>query len=223
MILIISGIPQICSPCSETHLSAFLTTWHHHLHDFTRPECYLVRRLHSRVLQTSLSCPPGASVAVFLVSSSSLVSTCIAGKCLGEFFKDFIYLLLERREKREREKEKSIIVQEIQPLVAFRMPPARNLARNPGKCPDWESNQPPFSSQAGTQSTEPHQPGLEEIFITASSEEVHCKTFDQECAKNAAPNLPHASHCICENNAGFHGEVERKWPSSVWYTLTSGL
>ena len=27
-------------------------------------------------------------------------------------------------------------------------------------CPDWESNQRPFGSQAGTQSTELHQPGL---------------------------------------------------------------
>ena len=25
---------------------------------------------------------------------------------------------------------------------------------------DWESNQQPFGSQAGAQSTEPHQPGL---------------------------------------------------------------
>ena len=35
-----------------------------------------------------------------------------------------------------------------------------NLARNPGRCPDWESNQRPFGLQAGAQSTEPHQPGL---------------------------------------------------------------
>ena len=30
---------------------------------------------------------------------------------------------------------------------------------NPGMCSDWESNQQPFRLQAGTQSTEPHQPG----------------------------------------------------------------
>ena len=35
-----------------------------------------------------------------------------------------------------------------------------NLACNPGMCPDWESNQLSFGSQAGAQSTEPHQPGL---------------------------------------------------------------
>ena len=27
-------------------------------------------------------------------------------------------------------------------------------------CPDWELNWQPFGSQAGTQFTEPHQPGL---------------------------------------------------------------
>ena len=38
------------------------------------------------------------------------------------------------------------------------MPPTGDLARNPGMCPDWESNQGPLASQASTQSTEPHQP-----------------------------------------------------------------
>ena len=33
-----------------------------------------------------------------------------------------------------------------------------NLACNLGIGSDWESNQPPFGSQAGAQSTEPHQP-----------------------------------------------------------------
>ena len=36
--------------------------------------------------------------------------------------------------------------------------PSGDLAHNPGMCPDWESNRPPFDSQASTQSTEPHQP-----------------------------------------------------------------
>ena len=38
--------------------------------------------------------------------------------------------------------------------------PTGNSAHNPGMCPDWESNWQPFGLQAGTQSTEPHQPGL---------------------------------------------------------------
>ena len=44
-------------------------------------------------------------------------------------------------------------------MVASHVPPTGDLAHNPGMCPDWESNQRPFGSQAGTQSTEPHQPG----------------------------------------------------------------
>ena len=47
-----------------------------------------------------------------------------------------------------------------QRVVASHAPPARDLACNPGKCPDWKSNQQPFGLQARAQSTEPHQPGL---------------------------------------------------------------
>ena len=39
------------------------------------------------------------------------------------------------------------------------MPLIGDLACNAGMCPDWELNQEPFDSQAGTQFTEPHQPG----------------------------------------------------------------
>ena len=39
------------------------------------------------------------------------------------------------------------------------MPSTGDMACNPGMCSDWESNQQPFGFQAGTQSTEPHQPG----------------------------------------------------------------
>ena len=39
-------------------------------------------------------------------------------------------------------------------------PPTWDLAHNPGMCLDWELTQRPFDSQAGAQSTEPHQPGL---------------------------------------------------------------
>ena len=45
-------------------------------------------------------------------------------------------------------------------VVAPCVPLTGDLARNPGMCPDWESNHQPFDSQAGTQSTKPHQPGL---------------------------------------------------------------
>ena len=45
-------------------------------------------------------------------------------------------------------------------MVASHVPPTGDLACNPGICPDWEWNQRPLALQAGTQSTETHQPGL---------------------------------------------------------------
>ena len=78
---------------------------------------------------------------------------------LGFFKKDYIYLLLERGEGREKERERNIIDQEKHRLVASNTPPTGDLACNPGLCPDWESNHRPFSSQAGAQSTESHQAG----------------------------------------------------------------
>ena len=45
-------------------------------------------------------------------------------------------------------------------MVAFPTFRTRDLACNPGMCPDWESNRRPCGSQAGAQSTQPHQPGL---------------------------------------------------------------
>ena len=53
----------------------------------------------------------------------------------------------------EREGEKH------QCVVATHTPPTGELACNPDTCPDWESNQRPFGSQASAQSTEPHQSG----------------------------------------------------------------
>ena len=58
------------------------------------------------------------------------------------FFKDFIYLFLEKRRVGEREGEKH------QGMVASQAPPAGDLARNPvnsqsipSQFPDWELNQ----------------------------------------------------------------------------------
>ena len=50
-------------------------------------------------------------------------------------------------------------------MVASCMPPTGDLACNPGMYPDWESNQRPFASQSGTQSTVPYQPGLIFLFL----------------------------------------------------------
>ena len=48
---------------------------------------------------------------------------------------DFLKFIFRER-RREGEKERNINVR----LVASRMPPAGDLARNPGMCPDWELN-----------------------------------------------------------------------------------
>ena len=50
-----------------------------------------------------------------------------------------------------------------------RAAPTGDLARNPGMCPDWESNQRPFGLQASTQSSEPHQPGSTLYHFTGNS------------------------------------------------------
>ena len=67
-------------------------------------------------------------------------------------FEYFIYLFLERGKGDEKERERSIIV-----WLPVMHPPTGDQAHNPGMCPDW--NWWPFSSQASTQSSEPHQPG----------------------------------------------------------------
>ena len=68
-----------------------------------------------------------------------------------EIFK--IYLFLERGEG-EREGVKH------QCVVASHAPLTGDLAHNLGMCPRLGINLQPCGSQVGTQSTEPHQPGL---------------------------------------------------------------
>ena len=48
--------------------------------------------------------------------------------------------------------------------------PQGDLACNPSIGPDWESNRQPFGSQASTQSTEPHQPGLPRFISKVSTQ-----------------------------------------------------
>ena len=69
------------------------------------------------------------------------------------FLFHFVYLFLERGREGERKEEKH------QCVVASHAPPTGDPAHSSGMYPDWESNQRPFGSQAGIQSTEPHQPG----------------------------------------------------------------
>ena len=106
------------------------------------------------------------------------------------FFKDFICLFLERGEGREKERERNINV--CLPLAHHS--PTRNSACNPGMCPYWELNQQPSSSQAGTQSTEPHQPGLNLLicmllwnFLDQVSSELFSEVASGRLQEEAAP------------------------------------
>ena len=65
----------------------------------------------------------------------------------------------------EREGEK------LQCVVAC-VPPTGDLVHIPGKCPDWESNQRPIDSQASTDYTEPHQPGLKTALLRYNSHTI---------------------------------------------------
>ena len=77
------------------------------------------------------------------------------GTLYFSFYKKILFIYFrERGSEGEREGQKH------QCVVASRVPPTRDLACNPGMCPDWESNQRPFGSQAGAQTAEPHQPWL---------------------------------------------------------------
>ena len=56
-------------------------------------------------------------------------------------------------------------------------PPKGDPNRNPGICPEWELNQWPFGSQAGAQSTEPHQPGQEKCLYWKETEALQESLF----------------------------------------------
>ena len=73
------------------------------------------------------------------------------------FLKQFVCRQRGREGEREGEKHQCVVVSHA--------PPTGDLAHNPGMCPDWELNRWPFGSQAGTQSTKPHQPGLVFLFL----------------------------------------------------------
>ena len=101
------------------------------------------------------------------------------------FFKDFIYFYREGKGRRKRGKYQCVIISCV--------PPTGDLACNPGICPDWESNQQPFGSQAGAQSTEPHQPGTEFVLTVALYFSVEVSV--------AVCTAPGATFHICGVNA----------------------
>ena len=71
------------------------------------------------------------------------------------YFLKNIYVFLDRGEWWEKDRERNINV--WLPLTH----PQLGIwpATQADMCPDWELNQQSFGSQAGAQSTEPHQPG----------------------------------------------------------------
>ena len=123
---------------------------------------------------------PGLKYFFFLMSRFTLFIS---------FFK-FIYLFIFREGKGGREEEKH------QCVVASSMSPTRDLGRNPGVCPDWESKQWPFGLQASTQSTEPHQPGfLFTFFFSPRSHTSLTKhTVFLKPSQVKAVSLLHKSH-----------------------------
>ena len=69
------------------------------------------------------------------------------------FLRFYLFIFRERAREGEREGETSM-------CSCLSCTPTADLAHNPGMCPDWESNQRPFGSQARAQSPELHQWGL---------------------------------------------------------------
>ena len=69
------------------------------------------------------------------------------------FLKKVLFIFREGGREGEREEEKH------QCVVVSCVPPTGGLAHNPVMCPDWEWSHQHFGSQAGIQSSEPHQPG----------------------------------------------------------------
>ena len=83
--------------------------------------------------------------------------------CVLIFQYFILFISRQRVRKGEREGEKH------QYVVASHAPPTGDLACNPGMCPDCQLNQRLFGLQAGTQSTEPHQPGLKNVILPFST------------------------------------------------------
>ena len=62
------------------------------------------------------------------------------------FLKRFYLFIFWEKRGREKERERNTSVREIHCLVASRVSSTRDLAHNPGMCPDWELNQRPICS-----------------------------------------------------------------------------
>ena len=82
-------------------------------------------------------------ILTFLLVAKCLL--CIASLLLNKLIIQIFYLFVFRERGREGESEG----EKHQHVVTSHMPSTRNLAHNPGMCPDWELNRQTFGSQAG--------------------------------------------------------------------------
>ena len=71
----------------------------------------------------------------------------------------YLFTFRARGMEEEREGERHQCERDSSISCFSHAPNQADLTSNPSTCPDWELNPQPFSSQAGTQSTELHQPG----------------------------------------------------------------
>ena len=113
------------------------------------------------VCKAGLTPAPGSADTALAEQRPAMISmtlSCVPGNWTNSlhsfFFFVRFYLSIARERRREGGKKRKHIC-----VVASHMPPTGDLAHNLGMCPDRESNQQPFALQAGTQSTEPQQPG----------------------------------------------------------------
>ena len=101
------------------------------------------------VAQTSLSPAVLVSSDMFKISFLSTAASRLADQLVFFFKKRFYLLISERGERREKDRERNTDVRKKHQLAASCVPPTRDLAHNPGMCPDWESNRQSFGLQAG--------------------------------------------------------------------------
>ena len=76
------------------------------------------------------------------------------------FLFNFIYLLLEKGEGREKETERN-----TNAWLLLKRPALGTWLTTQSCALDWESNWQPFGLQTSTQSTEPHQPGQNKVTL----------------------------------------------------------
>ena len=99
------------------------------------------------------------------------LSMCIVPSSLQHTSKKksiFIYFYREGKGGRKRGRGTVTCKRNIDWLFASRVHLTGDLACSLGMCRDWELYQWPFSSQASTQSTQSHHPGLQHTFIPVS-------------------------------------------------------